>query len=96
MNLRQNIEDELISIAKAFQGGTDGWCGCDTCARWQWLHRLVDKHPCIQAQYVLEQRFELFNDPKAARWWDEFDNKNRATLRHRFGRWLERMACKLS
>jgi len=94
--MRQHIEDELVSIAKALQGGTHGWCECNTCARWQWLHRLVDRHPCIQAQYVLERRADIFNDPKAEAWWNAFDDKNRATLRHRIGTWLERMACKLS
>ena len=91
-----HIEDELISIAKALQGGTRGWCGCKTCARWQWLHRLVDRHPCIRAQYVLEQRADLFEDDVVYTWWEKFDDKNRATLRHRFGRWLEQKACLLT
>ena len=91
-----HIEDELISIAKALQGGTRGWCECKTCARWQWLHRLVDRHPCIRAQYVLEQRVNLLEDKVALAWWEEFDEKNRSTLRHRFGRWLEQKACLLT
>lgn len=94
--MRQHIEDELIAIANALQGGTHGWCECKTCARWQWLHRLVDRHPCIRAQYVLEQRADVFEDGAAYTWWEKFDDKNRATLRHRFGKWLEQFACRLT
>ncbi len=90
------IEDELISIAMALQGGLHGWCECKTCARWQWLHRLVDKNSYIRDQYALEKRERCFDVYTFSDKWDEIHEKNRSTLRYRFGNWLEQTASRLT
>lgn len=85
------IEDELISIAKALQGGSRGWCECSTCARWQWLHRLVDRHPAIQRMYAIEGQ-QLFDEAA----WDDAWEESAATRPYRIGVWLEQFACRLT
>lgn len=86
------IEDELISIAKAVQGGNRDWCDCTCCNRWRWLCRIFDRHPAIQRRYAIEEQPWLYEDTA----WDDAWEENAATLRYRFAYWLEQRACKLT
>ena len=89
----QAIEDELISIAKALQGGNRNWCDCTCCNRWRWLGWIVDMHPAIQRMYKYEdQPHWSIDDPT----WDDAWEENAATLRYRFAYWLEQKACVLT
>ena len=90
-HILQAIEDELISIAKAVQGGNRNWCDCTCCNRWQWLGRIFDRHPAIQRMYAIEEQPWLYEDNA----WDDAWEENAATLRYRFAYWLEQKACVL-